>query len=64
MSPVRQEGFRRKLDVFVWRVHQRMLRSIANQAYDKLDIHLNLLYDYMHECPTRVMASQVRGLSL
>jgi hypothetical protein len=41
-----------------------MVRSLSNSAFDKLDVQLNILYDYMTECRTRVMASQVPASSV
>lgn len=67
--------FRRKLDLFLWRVHQR-LSPLAGSPHhlERIDLMLNILQEYvtyctfyhissvpsyMRSCPTRVMPHQV-----
>ncbi len=55
----RQLNFRRKLDKFVWRLHQRMLPAVESSSLDKLEHQLSVLADYMRECRNSIMASNV-----
>lgn len=65
--------YRRKLDLFLWRVHQRLLPLAGSAHLDRVDLMLNILQEYfpirisfihhvdsyMRSCPTRVMSHQV-----
>jgi hypothetical protein len=51
--------FRQKLDLFVWRLHQRMLPALETQNWEKIASLLRILADYMRDCATVIMASQV-----
>ena len=55
----RVKCYRRKLDKFVWRVYNHLLPSVEAKNIDEADTHLNLLCEYMQNCPTGVMSSQV-----
>ncbi len=59
MSYERKVNFRRKLDKFIWRVHNNIAAQMDNGSYTAVNVLLAMLGDYMVSCPTRVMSSQV-----
>ena len=59
MSTDRKIHFRKKLDKFLWRVHNNIGAHMEAGAYTEVNVLLAMLGDYMSSCPTRVMSSQV-----
>lgn len=59
MSVDRKESFRKKLDKFLWRIHNNLFSHLENEDYADSNILLSILGEYMQNCPTRVMSSQV-----
>jgi hypothetical protein len=47
------------LDRFLCRVHSQLCDALARHEVADLETYLIMLGDYLHYCPTRVMASQV-----
>lgn len=62
MSTDRKIHFRKKLDKFLWRVHNNLTSEMEAASYTEASVHLAMLGDYMSNCPTRVMSSQVCSL--
>lgn len=59
MGTDRKIHFRKKLDKFLWRVHNNIGSHMEAGAYAEVNVLLAMLGDYMSNCPTRVMSSQV-----
>lgn len=59
MPMERKIQFRKKLDKFLWRVHNNMSGHIETASYNEVNVLLAMLGDYMTNCATRVMSSQV-----
>jgi hypothetical protein len=58
MSLERQRNFRRKLDLFLWRLRERVVSLVESGAYEDANLYLKILADYLTHCHTRVIASQ------
>ena len=56
--------FRRGLDKFLCRVHSQLCDALSRQNLADLELCLVMLGDYLHFCPTRVMASQVIDVAM
>lgn len=64
MSVQRKMDFRRGLDKFLCRVHSQLCDALSRQNLADLELCLVMLGDYLHFCPTRVMASQVIDVAM
>lgn len=59
MGQDRRGIFRKQLDPFLWRV-QRNLNSVLESAtYSEVTIHLQMLGEYLTNCPTRILPAMV-----
>lgn len=59
MIPAQAARFRKRLDLFVWRIHTRIISTLETKNFEELEINLAALADYIRNCYSRVMASQI-----
>ena len=55
---------RKKMDLFICRVYNRLGPAFEKRDYAEMEIQLLLLSDYMRDCTTRVMSPQVSDVCM
>jgi len=64
MPPAVIGNFRKKNDIMLWRLRSRLLYAFETEDWKEVTFHLKLLGDYIENCQTRVMCTQVADVCL
>jgi hypothetical protein len=59
LSAAQVERYRKKSDLMLWRVFNRILGSMEAKNFDDLELYMRILADYARNCSSRVMPNQI-----
>ncbi|KYQ93892.1 putative protein kinase [Tieghemostelium lacteum] len=59
MESERKSTFRKKLDLFLFRINLSITNMLDTNLLDDMEYQLCVLAEYMEHCPTRIQSSQV-----